>query len=62
MFIDTPPLIFIYVLSRYFRYNGKKWLVKPRISHYTSDNYNTFDEMCFIKGIFYAKNKKKKMS
>ena len=49
-------------LSLQFGYNGQKWLVKPYISRYTSDNYNTFDETRFIKGIFYAKNKKKKMS
>ena len=48
--------------NTFFRYNGKKWLVKPYISHYPSNNYNTFDETRFIKGIFYAKNKKKKMS
>ena len=47
---------------RFLWYNGKKWLVKPYVSNYTSDNYNTFDETRFIKGIFYAKNKKKKMS
>ena len=35
-------------------YNGQKWLVKSHISYYTSDNYNTFDEMRFIKGFFYA--------
>ena len=55
-------IFYLFLIFGIMGYNGQKWLVKPYVICYTTDNYNTFNETHFIKEVFLKEKRQKEKS